>query len=392
MPAPSAEFALQPKQPNAVSSPAPAAGFEESKSDMPQRGFLSSVAAARQDFQMLYELTQDLGNSLNLHETLAVIDIRLRGLIPYDAIAIYVRKGDCLVPAFVNGENSRLFSSLEIPMGQGLAGWVAETGKSIVNGNPSAEPGYDPTKFGTLRSALAVPVQNAVGIAGVLALYHAGQDAFSRDHLRMLEAVNPKISLCMENALKFQQSTISATTDGLTGLPNARSLFLHLDGELGRRKPRNTEAAVLVCDLDGFKQVNDRFGHQEGNRVLKLVAAGLRQNCVEYDYVARMGGDEFVLMLPGLAPCDLPEKLSALEKVVVDAGVAVCGERLLAIRAGAAFFPQDGADAKGLLAEAGRRMHLAKQAHEGAASSMADDLAALAMHIEQPRTPQHIAF
>jgi hypothetical protein len=117
MPAPSAEFALQPKQPNAVSSPAPAAGFEESKSDMPQRGFLSSVAAARQDFQMLYELTQDLGNSLNLHETLAVVDIRLRGLIPYDAIDIYVRKGDCLVPAFVNGENSRLFSSLEIPMG-----------------------------------------------------------------------------------------------------------------------------------------------------------------------------------------------------------------------------------------------------------------------------------
>jgi diguanylate cyclase (GGDEF)-like protein len=208
----------------------------------------------------------------------------------------------------------------------------------------------------------------------------------------MLEAVNPKISICMENALKFQQSTISATTDGLTGLPNARSLFLHLDGELASRKPSKTGAAVLVCDLDGFKQVNDRFGHLEGNRVLKLVAAGLRQNCVEYDYVARMGGDEFVLMLPGLAPCDLPEKLSALEKVVVDAGVAVCGERLLAIRAGAAFFPQDGADAKGLLAEAGRRMHLAKQAHEGAASSMADDLAALAMHIEQPGTPQHSAF
>jgi diguanylate cyclase (GGDEF)-like protein/putative nucleotidyltransferase with HDIG domain len=386
-PARSAQPAIQPKVVDIPGSQAPAAGFEQSKrSDVPQPDFLSSIAAARQEFQMLYELTQDLGNSLNLHETLSVLDSRLRGLIPYDAIVVYVCKGDRLVPAYVNGENFRLFSSLEIPMGQGLAGWVAENGKPIINGNPSVEPGYlnDPTRFSTLRSALAVPLQNAVGITGVLALYHAGRDAFSRDHLRVLEAVKPKVSLSIENALKFQQASISATTDGLTGLPNARSLFLHLDGELARCKRSNTEATVLVCDLDGFKQVNDRFGHLEGNKVLKLVAAGMQQNCREYDYVARMGGDEFVLVLPGLKACDLPEKLDTLQKLVVDAGVTVCGERLLAISAGAAFFPQDGADAENLLAEADRRMYLVKQSHKGSRSNTGHDLAALATHIEQP--------
>src|ERR1039458_3312788 len=106
---------------------------------------------------------------------------------------------------------------------------------------------------------------------------------------------------------------------------------------------------------------------------------------------ARMGGDEFVLVLPGLAACDLPEKLNTLEKVVVDAGVAVCGERLLAISAGAAFFPQDGADAENLLAEADRSMYRVKQSRKGVASSMAHDLAALAMHIDQPKTSQHTA-
>src|ERR1017187_3228457 len=291
---------------------APAAGFQKSAAgDSPQPDFLFSIAAARQEAQMLYELTQDLGNSLNLHETLSVLDSRLRRLSPYDAIAVYVRQEDELLPQYVNGENLRLFSALRIPVGQGLSGWVADAGKPIINGNPSVEPGYlnDPSKFSTLRSALAIPLENAVGVTGVLALYHLGSDAFTQDHLRVLLALKSKVSLTIENALEFQQVAISATTDGLTALPNARSLFLHLDGELARCQRTNAELAVLVCDLDGFKQVNDRFGHVEGNKVLKLVAAGLHDCCREYDYVARMGGDEFVLVLPGFQIAHLPEKL-----------------------------------------------------------------------------------
>lgn len=365
---------------------APAAGFQKpAAGEPPQPDFLFSIAAARQEAQMLYELTQDLGNSLNLHETLSVLDSRLRRLIPYDAIAVYVRQVDVLVPQYVNGENMRLFSALRIPVGQGLSGWVAGAGKPIINGNPSVEPGYlnDPSKFSTLRSALAVPLENAVGITGVLTLYHLGSDAFTKDHLRVLLALKPKVSLTIENALEFQQVAISATTDGMTSLPNARSLFLHLDGELARCQRTNAELAVLVCDLDGFKQVNDRFGHLEGNKVLKLVAAGLHECCREYDYVARMGGDEFVLVLPGLKTEHLPDKCLVLEKVVVEAGVAVCGERLLNISIGAAFCPENGTDAEGLLAEADRRMYLTKR-RKKAAPSEACDLAKLAVQIEHP--------
>ena len=216
---------------------APAAGFQAPASSDPQQPeFLFSIAAARQEAQMLYELTQDLGNSLNLHETLSVLDSRLQRLIPYDAIAVYVRQEDRLVPQYVNGENMRLFSTLRIPVGQGLSGWVAEAGKPIINGNPSVEPGYlnDPSRFSTLRSALAIPLENAVGVTGVLTLYHLGIDAFTKDHLRVLLALKPKVSLTVENAMEFQKVAISATTDGLTSLPNARSLFLHLDAELAR--------------------------------------------------------------------------------------------------------------------------------------------------------------
>jgi len=361
---------------------APAAGLQQPELQQPE--FLSSIAAARQEAQTLYELTQDLGSSLNLHETLSVLDSRLQRLIPYDAIAVYVLREATLVPEYVSGENFRLFSSLEIPVGQGLSGWVAETRKPILNGNPSVEPGYlnDPAKFSSLRSALAAPLENASGVLGVLALYHMEKDAFTNDHLRVLLAINPKVSLTIENALKFRQAAISATTDALTSLPNARSLFLHLDAELSRARRNSERLAVLVCDLDGFKQINDRFGHLEGNRVLKLVAAGLRECCREYDYVARMGGDEFVLVLPGLAPQDLAAKQQMLERVVVEAGESVCGERLLNISIGAAFCPEHGQDAEGLLAEADRRMYLAKQEHKGAGGgAAAADLAALARSV-----------
>src|ERR1700733_3457978 len=284
----------------------PAAGFESALAQDyagRENTFLSSIAAARQEAQALFELSQDLGASLSLGETLSVFSVKLKPMVPYDAIAIYIKREQELVPEYVNGDNYRLFSSLRIPIGQGLSGWVAHNRKPIINGNPSVEPGYlnDPSKFSTLRSALAVPLEGVAGIIGVLALYRGERDAFTSDHLRILLAVSGKMALSIENALKYQQAEDSATTDYLTGLPNARSLFMQLDRELARCKRDNLALTVMVSDMDGFKQINDRFGHLEGNRVLRLFAQALKDGCREYDYVARMGGDEFVIIAPGLA-------------------------------------------------------------------------------------------
>jgi diguanylate cyclase (GGDEF)-like protein/putative nucleotidyltransferase with HDIG domain len=364
---------------------APAAGLQTSAAGDPEQPDARfSVAAAWQEAQTLYGLTREPGNSLNLHETLAVLDSRLRRLIPYDAIAVYVRHEDRLVPRYVSGENTRLFSALRIPVGQGLSGWVAATGKPMINGNPSVEPGYlnDPSKFSTLRSALAVPLENAAGVTGVLTLYHLGSDAFNHDHLRVLLALKPKVSLIVENALERARAAVSATTDPLTSLPDARALFQHLEGELARCRRTGSELAVLVGDLDGFRQVNDRFGYLEGNKVLKLVASGLNECCRQGEYVARMGGDEFALVLPGFKIEHLPKKLMALEEVAVESGLAVCGERLLNVSIGAVFYPEYGVDTEGLLAEAERRMYLAKRRLRIAAPSDSSALANLAARIE----------
>jgi diguanylate cyclase (GGDEF)-like protein len=267
-----------------------------------------------------------------------------------------------LIPEYVHGDNFQLFSSLEIPVGEGLSGWVAEHREPIVNGNPSVESGYlnDAGQFSTLNSALSVPLEGLDGVVGVMTLYHSEKNAFTRDHLRVLQALTHKVALSIENALRYRKAETCATTDSLTGLPNARSLFLHLDSELARCRREDSPLTVLVCDLDGFKNANDRFGHLEGNKLLRSVADGLRQHCREYDYVARMGGDEFVVVLPGHPPAAVREKARLLAEVVVQAGREYCGQDLLSMSVGEAMFPLDGSDAEQLLAEADRRMYQEK--------------------------------
>jgi len=101
---------------------------------------------------------------------------------------------------YLDGEAQRQFASLEIPMGMGLAGWVAENNKAILNGNPSVEPGYlnDPSKFSTLGSALAVPLDSMAGVTHVLSLYRQGRDAFRTQELNVLLSISAKVARRLE--------------------------------------------------------------------------------------------------------------------------------------------------------------------------------------------------
>jgi diguanylate cyclase (GGDEF)-like protein/putative nucleotidyltransferase with HDIG domain len=348
---------------------APAAGFEKIKTGSNKGDFLASIVAARYEAQALLEFSIALGRSLSLYETLSVVAARLRKLVPYDAIAIYLLRGEKLIPEYVTGDDFRVFSSLEIPFGEGLSGWVAQNRTPIINGNPSVEPGYlnDPQRASSMSSALAIPLMGSdSGVLGVLALYRLPADAFLTDHLRILLATCEKIGASIENAIKYQAAADSATVDYLTGLPNARSLFLHLDSEISRCKRENSHLAAVVCDLDGFKQINDKLGHLVGNKVLELFARKLILSCREYDFASRMGGDEFVIIAPRLDRQAAEEIRVRVKAVAADSAQEVCPEVALSASVGVAFYPDDGEDAEQLLVAADRRMYSMKQDHRRA--------------------------
>jgi len=270
-----------------------------------------------------------------------------------------------LIPEYVHGVDYDFLSSLRIPLGQGVSGWVARNEKPITNGNPSAECSHlgKSSCETALQSALCVPLRGREGVAGVLTLYCCEKNSFTTEHLRMLLAASSKLGVSIENALQYEKAQSTASTDFLTGLPNARSICLHLDTELARVRRSKGSLAVLLCDLDGFKAVNDKYGHLTGNRLLQEVATKFKSSCREYDQVGRLGGDEFVFVLSEVTKDLVAEMEERLTCAVQEASHSVCGETVVSVSVGSAFYPNDGVSAEELLSEADRSMYQIKEKH-----------------------------
>jgi len=327
-----------------------------------RQSILDPIVSARQETQRLQTLATALTHSLGASEVTAAIHEHVKPMIAHDTMAIYVSRENKLEPIGIVGENSHLFSPEPFPIEKGLSGRVIQHKTSILNGDPCMEVGFsnDSIVVYKLQSALAVLMTGPRGMVGVITLYQNDLRSFTRDHLRLLEAVSQQVAPAIESALRYHDTEKMAVTDHLTGVPNARSLELHLHRELARAQREGTSVGVLVCDLNGFKAVNDRFGHLKGNEVLQTVAKGLQDVCRKSDYVARMGGDEFVIVSPGLQEDLTISYVDRLQAVARDAGWSVCNEQCLSMAVGTAIYPLDGADAEILLAEADRRMYNAK--------------------------------
>ena len=194
---------------------APDAGF--AKSELPRTSSRARIAdsttminAARVARDELCKLKEQCP-ALTDEDFFSLLAVRLKRIVQYDALTAYRPDNDVLVPVFVTGANFNLFSTLRIPLGEGLSGWVAQNHKAIVNGNPSVEPGYlhDPSKYSTLRSALAVPLEGSSGIIAVLALYRAGQDAFTGDDLRTLEGLGQGVAAALDGTANKASSALA---------------------------------------------------------------------------------------------------------------------------------------------------------------------------------------
>jgi putative nucleotidyltransferase with HDIG domain len=180
---------------------ASAGGPEQTQSPSPGR-----VAAISGKAAALSELGRMLDRAASAHDINSILSGWLRTLVPHDAFAVYLRFGDFLLPQFIDGGSAKAFSMRQMPLGEGLSGWVAEHSRPIVNGSPTVEPNYlSESGFLTATSsALSVPFLDASGsVFGVITLYSAASAAFSKDHLGILEALESRFSQALQRALSF---------------------------------------------------------------------------------------------------------------------------------------------------------------------------------------------
>ena len=308
----------------------PGAGFEQSSVErQPAQGSaesLTALARVHEELWTLLALIQDLGPTLRLEETMALMAIRLRSIVPFDGLASYVVKERILHPLHVTGADAKLFSSLQIPVGQGLSGWVAENRKPMLNGNPSVESGYlgDASRFSTLRSAASVPIESNGAVTAVLTLYSAAKNGFSKSHVRTLETICTTLAAAIEKRDAMRSADLSELTA-------SGALCQRLHEEVQRGNAQGLPISVLLGDLH---KLNDRFGADASGRLLESVEGQLRQQYGQDCFFSQLDGDNFAVVFPGVAPEKAADHATLLRRTIHDESLHLLGESLAALQVG----------------------------------------------------------
>ncbi|HEX2272803.1 MAG TPA: diguanylate cyclase [Acidimicrobiales bacterium] len=255
----------------------------------------------------------------------------------------------------------------DLVRGEGVAGAAAATDEVVVWPGPDVggpTPG-EPAAAGA--AAVAAPVRADGHIFRVLALYGLpGGQPPSADDVETLQTLVRQAETAIDNSFLYEEAKRLSLSDGLTGLGNSRNFSLRLSEELSRSVRFGEPFSLVFCDLDGFKGINDTYGHQVGNGVLVEVARRLTESTREVDLLTRLGegADEFALLLPrtGLAGALLvAEKVRA---TVTDEPFAIDELRLpITMSLGVASYPEHGTSEKELKAAADAALYRAK--HEG---------------------------
>ena len=334
----------------------------------------TQIAEAHRELHRLYDVARSMGTSLGLADTMTQVCGVLQPLVPFSCCALFLKDdGDTLRCRFATGTGAAVIKSLSLREGQGLAGWVAQHRRPLVNGSPDADAqaaGLTADETLELASALVYPVEFGDRLIGALALYHAQRGFYTIEHQRLLGRVVEQLSAVVTNSLLFDEAQEASLTDALTSLPNTRSLFLHLTRELARAQRLRASFALVLLDLDDFKQINDRYGHHAGDRTLCEVACILRAAIRPYDICARYAGDEFILILSECCEEEAERKRDELQQTVFERGFEPHPgtRRPMSISAGIAMFPADGESYESLLAAADRRMYQDKARRKQEAS------------------------
>lgn len=332
------------------------------------RALLALLKQQNDEMDALKKLSVHLTSSLDLPDVLdAVASEALRLIADARDVNIFLYKNKKLTFGAAldsDGNNSKAWSK---PRTNGLTYTVARDGEIIVVEDMQNHPLFTNVPPNWTGSIIGVPLKVGETVVGVMNLARSKSGAFSASEMQLIKLLSDQAAIAISNASLHQIVSRQAYSDTLTGLPNRRALDERLEEEVAAARKNNYSFAVIMMDLDGFKSVNDNYGHPVGDEVLRLVFSQMARGVRNTDFLARYGGDELTLIL---SQSDLSSALIVAEKITDGMKKLKYklpdGKKLkLGISGGIAIYPVNARNGPDLLRAADAALYKAKKYDRG---------------------------
>jgi len=322
------------------------------------------------ELDTLRRLSLHLSSSLDLTTVLKAVVSDAKDILENSRtihIFLYNREEDLLEFGAALDEKGLLNKSFSEPRQKGLTYSVARGARTIIVPDIRGHPLYENAPDEWEGSILGIPLKFGNTVVGVMSISRTITGEFSASDLSFLNLLAEQAAVAISNARIHARVSREAKSDTLTGLPNRRALDQHLEEELHSAHRTGYSFATVMMDLDGFKAINDEYGHPVGDEVLQVLFNYLAQGLRSSDFLARYGGDELTLVLhqSDMSATKLvTDKI--LEKLKKNVFTLPDGKKLdISMSGGIALYPIHGQTASQLLRAADEALYRAKKHQRG---------------------------
>ena len=332
------------------------------------RALLSMLKQQTDELDALKKLSINLTSSLDLPDVLdAVVSEAVRLIENAHDVNIFLYKNHKLSFGAALDSDGTRNKPWSKPRSNGLTYTVAHGGDTIIVEDMQNHPLFRSAPKDWVGSIIGIPLKVGDMVVGVMNLSRSTLGGFSPSELRLLGLLSDQAAVAISNASLHQMISRQAYSDTLTGLPNRRALDERLEEEVQSARRNNYSFSIIMMDLDGFKAVNDTYGHATGDDVLRTVFGQMARGVRTTDFLARYGGDELSLIL---SQTEMSSAQVVTEKILEGMKKLKYklpdGKRLrIGISGGIAIFPVHARNGPDLLRAADAALYQAKKYQRG---------------------------
>ena len=332
------------------------------------QALLALLKQQTDELDALKKLSINLTSSLDLPDVLDALVSESMQLIPNarDVHIFLFKNGKLSFGAALDSDGNKN-TTWSKPRSSGLTYTVARSGETLIVEDMQNHPLFTNVPSDWAGSIIGIPLKVNNMVVGVLNMARSSIGGFSPSELRLLGLLADQAAVAISNANLHQMISRQAYSDTLTGLPNRRALDERLEEEVQSARRNNYSFAVVMMDLDGFKDVNDTYGHSTGDDVLRLVFNQMARGVRNTDFLARYGGDELTLIL---TQSDISSAKIVTEKIIegmkkVKFTLPDRKKLKLGISGGIAIYPVHARNGPDLLRAADNALYQAKKHNRG---------------------------